>query len=60
MDNGIKDVISESRIHLRDLKIRGILEDKNSSLITPVPGGIGPMTISALIVNTLNAWKKLT
>jgi methylenetetrahydrofolate dehydrogenase (NADP+)/methenyltetrahydrofolate cyclohydrolase len=28
------------------------------SLITPVPGGVGPMTISALIVNTLNAWKK--
>lgn len=28
------------------------------SLITPVPGGVGPMTISALIVNTLNAWKR--
>jgi methylenetetrahydrofolate dehydrogenase (NADP+)/methenyltetrahydrofolate cyclohydrolase len=27
-------------------------------LITPVPGGVGPMTIAALIVNTLNAWKK--
>lgn len=33
---------------------------ENCSLITPVPGGVGPMTISALIVNTLNAWKKLT
>ena len=33
---------------------------KKCSLITPVPGGVGPMTISALIVNTLNAWKKLT
>jgi methylenetetrahydrofolate dehydrogenase (NADP+)/methenyltetrahydrofolate cyclohydrolase len=28
------------------------------SLITPVPGGIGPMTVSALICNTLLAWKK--
>lgn len=27
------------------------------SMVTPVPGGVGPMTISALIVNTLNAWK---
>lgn len=27
------------------------------SMITPVPGGVGPMTISALIINTLNAWK---
>lgn len=27
------------------------------SLITPVPGGVGPMTISALVINTLNAWK---
>lgn len=27
------------------------------SLITPVPGGVGPMTVCALIVNTLNAWK---
>jgi len=28
------------------------------SLVTPVPGGVGPMTISALIVNTLNSWKR--
>lgn len=27
------------------------------SLITPVPGGVGPMTISALVINTLNSWK---
>ena len=25
--------------------------------ITPVPGGVGPMTISGLILNTLEAWK---
>lgn len=28
------------------------------SAITPVPGGIGPMTISQLLVNTVQAWKK--
>ena len=25
--------------------------------ITPVPGGVGPMTISGLILNTIEAWK---
>ena len=40
MDNGIKDVISESRIHLRDLKIRGILEDKNKIKVVPPKRGI--------------------
>ncbi|UDG80336.1 bifunctional methylenetetrahydrofolate dehydrogenase/methenyltetrahydrofolate cyclohydrolase FolD [Candidatus Annandia pinicola] len=29
-----------------------------SSYITPVPGGVGPMTISALIYNTLITYKK--
>ena len=30
---------------------------KVASWITPVPGGVGPMTIAALILNTLEAWK---
>jgi methylenetetrahydrofolate dehydrogenase (NADP+)/methenyltetrahydrofolate cyclohydrolase len=25
--------------------------------ITPVPGGVGPMTICGLILNTYEAWK---
>lgn len=29
------------------------------SYITPVPGGVGPMTISALMWNTLQSWKTL-
>jgi len=29
-----------------------------ASAITPVPGGIGPMTISQLLVNTTQAWKE--
>jgi methylenetetrahydrofolate dehydrogenase (NADP+)/methenyltetrahydrofolate cyclohydrolase len=30
---------------------------KKSSFITPVPGGVGPMTISSLLMNTMNATK---
>jgi methylenetetrahydrofolate dehydrogenase (NADP+)/methenyltetrahydrofolate cyclohydrolase len=30
---------------------------KKSSYITPVPGGVGPMTIAGLILNTYEAWK---
>lgn len=30
---------------------------KKTSWITPVPGGIGPMTIAGLILNTYEAWK---
>jgi methylenetetrahydrofolate dehydrogenase (NADP+)/methenyltetrahydrofolate cyclohydrolase len=30
---------------------------KKASWITPVPGGVGPMTISGLILNTYDAWK---
>jgi methylenetetrahydrofolate dehydrogenase (NADP+)/methenyltetrahydrofolate cyclohydrolase len=29
-----------------------------ASAITPVPGGVGPMTITMLMLNTLNAAKK--
>ncbi len=30
---------------------------KKSSFITPVPGGVGPMTIAMLLINTLQAYK---
>jgi methylenetetrahydrofolate dehydrogenase (NADP+)/methenyltetrahydrofolate cyclohydrolase len=30
---------------------------KKASYITPVPGGVGPMTIAGLILNTYEAWK---
>ena len=29
-----------------------------ASYITPVPGGVGPMTIASLLMNTLKASKK--
>lgn len=32
--------------------------EKKASYITPVPGGVGPMTISVLMKNTVNAAKK--
>lgn len=32
---------------------------KKCSYITPVPGGVGPMTIVSLMKNTLEAAKKL-
>jgi methylenetetrahydrofolate dehydrogenase (NADP+)/methenyltetrahydrofolate cyclohydrolase len=31
---------------------------KKASFITPVPGGVGPMTVAALILNTVNAAKR--
>lgn len=36
-----------------DVDFEDVIE--NSSVITPVPGGIGPMTIACLLVNTLTA-----
>ena len=30
---------------------------EKASMITPVPGGVGPMTIAGLILNTFEAWK---
>ncbi|MBP9630256.1 MAG: bifunctional methylenetetrahydrofolate dehydrogenase/methenyltetrahydrofolate cyclohydrolase, partial [Leptotrichiaceae bacterium] len=29
-----------------------------SSFITPVPGGVGPMTIASLVKNTFKSYKK--
>ena len=30
-------------------------QNRLSSIITPVPGGVGPMTICSLMLNTLKA-----
>jgi methylenetetrahydrofolate dehydrogenase (NADP+)/methenyltetrahydrofolate cyclohydrolase len=32
---------------------------KKASWITPVPGGVGPMTIAMLLSNTLQAWQQI-
>ena len=31
---------------------------EKASYITPVPGGVGPMTITMLMKNTLESWKR--
>ena len=33
---------------------------KKASAITPVPGGVGPMTIAMLMANTVKACRQLT
>ncbi len=47
---------------MEDGKLKGDVEFdeavKNASLITPVPGGVGPMTIAMLLNNTLKAANK--
>jgi len=34
--------------------------EEKASMITPVPGGVGPMTITGLLSNTLKAYKRTT
>ncbi len=63
-----KDMIKEGAVVIdvgiirgNDGKLRGDVEfdtvKENASLITPVPGGIGPMTISSLMQNTVELYK---
>ena len=46
----------------KSYKLVGDVDYENArevcSLITPVPGGVGPMTIAMLLRNTLNACKR--
>ena len=58
IDVGITRVSDNST---KGYKIVGDVDYKNvskkSSYITPVPGGVGPMTIAMLLKNTLLAYK---
>ena len=58
IDVGITRVPDDS---VKGYKIVGDVDfenvSKKSSFITPVPGGIGPMTIAMLLTNTLQAYK---
>ncbi|MNN96430.1 Bifunctional protein FolD protein [compost metagenome] len=53
-----------SRISLEDGRTRLVGDVdfdgacKNAGAITPVPGGVGPMTIACLLANTLTAAKR--
>ena len=59
IDVGISRVLDESK--KSGFKIVGDVDFDNvlpkASLISPVPGGVGPMTIASLIQNTLKAYK---
>ncbi|MDA4634341.1 bifunctional methylenetetrahydrofolate dehydrogenase/methenyltetrahydrofolate cyclohydrolase, partial [Escherichia coli] len=33
-------------------------EARHAGAITPVPGGVGPMTIACLLANTLTAFRR--
>ena len=56
IDVGITRVSDDS---LKGYKIIGDVDyenvSKKSSYITPVPGGVGPMTIACLLKNTVDA-----
>ncbi len=39
-----------------DVDFKGVAE--KASYITPVPGGVGPMTVSMLLVNTITSWER--
>ena len=59
IDVGITRVDDDSRP--RGYRIVGDVDfenvSKKASFITPVPGGVGPMTIAMLLVNVLQAAK---
>jgi pectin methylesterase-like acyl-CoA thioesterase len=53
----------QGRVLVQNSMITGDVDfvnvSKKASFITPVPGGVGPMTIASLLKNTLIAAKKL-
>jgi methylenetetrahydrofolate dehydrogenase (NADP+)/methenyltetrahydrofolate cyclohydrolase len=60
IDVGINRVPDQSK--KSGYAIRGDVDFDNvapkASFITPVPGGVGPMTIASLIMNTMEAYKR--
>ena len=57
IDVGINRITDSSRKSgyrlVGDVEFAGVSE--KASAITPVPGGVGPMTVAMLLVNTLKA-----
>ena len=57
IDVGINRIADPSRKSgyrlVGDVEFDGVSE--KASAITPVPGGVGPMTVAMLLVNTLKA-----
>lgn len=60
IDVGINRIEDASRKRgyrlVGDVDFEGV--SKKASFITPVPGGVGPMTVTSLLMNTLKACKK--
>lgn len=57
IDVGINEIHEEGRRKLRgDVDFQDV--EPIAGAITPVPGGVGPMTIACLLLNTLKAAKK--
>ena len=55
----VKDASSQKGYRIvGDVDFKNV--SKKASYITPVPGGVGPMTIAMLLSNTLEACKKMT
>ena len=61
IDVGINRV--EDSSHTRGYRLVGDVDfaqvSKKASLITPVPGGVGPVTVAMLMQNTLRAYKEV-
>ncbi|EOD01728.1 bifunctional methylenetetrahydrofolate dehydrogenase/methenyltetrahydrofolate cyclohydrolase FolD [Caldisalinibacter kiritimatiensis] len=57
-----KAIVIDAGINFKDGKLVGDVDyinvKKKASWITPVPGGVGPMTIAMLLENTVEAFKK--
>lgn len=57
--NRVEDTSAKKGFRLKgDVDFENVKE--KSSYITPVPGGVGLMTIAALLQNTFDAWKRHT
>ena len=47
----ILDIVSQIYVDFDDVS-------KNAKALTPVPGGVGPMTIACLLKNTIECFKR--
>lgn len=54
--NAIEQVEAQKRKLVGDVEFSEA--EKKASLITPVPGGVGPMTVAMLLSNTLELYKR--
>ena len=60
IDVGINRITIEAKGEIKNKLVGDVDFDevsKNASVITPVPGGVGPMTIACLLRNTTIAFK---